>query len=699
MKITLRTNKVLVLISILVSILLFAVTLTTYINYKSATSFLKLALLDDAEHEKMYINTLYQLGFTKDSIVNIINRNKIIKRSIGNSGEFSIGEVFGDSIRVLVRKKNNIKNLKSIIISKDMSFALPLRLALNNKQGVCKGLDYNGNEVFAGYTYFEPLKLGIVSKISFIEVIEPYYYSILLSILISIGLILIGAIKITKTIEPILDQIKESEQFNKQIILHANEGIIVYDKNMKYIVWNNFMEDFTGLKSNDVIGKHPLELFPFLKGTGVIQAIENALKGISSLEIDLPFTMPVSGISGWASDKTSPLYNSKNEIIGVITFVRDITERKKVEEELIGLNRNFLIFLENTEDFVYFKDEKSRLVFCSQALAKLVGYVSWRELIGKHDSEIFPEETANIYIEEEIPIFNEGKTLINKIDKFYYENGKVGWVNTSKFPILNDAGKVIGMFGLSRDITESQNTEEAIKETNLKLEEAIKEKDKFFSIIAHDLKSPFSGFLGLTKLMAESAETLTLNEINEISIAMQNSAKSLYSLLENLLEWSRMQRGMISFTPEKVMLKYLVDQNFEILKNSASQKNIKLVENLPHNYEVIADISMLNTVLRNLISNSIKFTEMGGTIEVGIKEDAQTKSKAIYIKDNGIGMDDDIKSKLFKIDQNVSRPGTEGESSTGLGLLICKEFIVKHSGKIWVESEEGRGSTFYFTLG
>lgn len=250
-----------------------------------------------------------------------------------------------------------------------------------------------------------------------------------------------------------------------------------------------------------------------------------------------------------------------------------------------------------------------------------------------------------------------------------------------------------------KDITERTKREEDIKQKNKELAELNSTKDKFFSIIAHDLKSPFSGFLGLTKIMAEEAQDLTLKEMQKFSHSMQTSASNLYKLLENLLEWSRMQRGLTKFNPEILLIASIINQNLSDDREFASIKNIELISNVTNDVEIKADKQMFNTIIRNLLSNAIKFTPKNGKIEIGscgnIIDDNLI---CFFVKDNGIGMDDDTINKLFRIDTKVSRLGTEGEPSTGLGLLLCKEFVEKHGGNIWAESEVGKGSTFYFTI-
>jgi signal transduction histidine kinase len=238
---------------------------------------------------------------------------------------------------------------------------------------------------------------------------------------------------------------------------------------------------------------------------------------------------------------------------------------------------------------------------------------------------------------------------------------------------------------------------------NQELEKINSEKDKFFSIIAHDLKSPFAGFLGLSRILADDYEKLSANEIQEFGRSLTDSANNLYKLLENLLEWSRLQRGVMDFNPEACMLKFIVDQNISIQNEVAKQKNITLVNLVPDNATPLVDIPMLNTVIRNFISNSIKFSNRGGKIEIGaeIIDDPFNKSLKlvrVFVSDYGIGMSQDIIDKLFKIDEKVSRPGTENEPSTGLGLLLCSEFIEKNRGKVFVESEINQGTTISFTL-
>ncbi len=249
-----------------------------------------------------------------------------------------------------------------------------------------------------------------------------------------------------------------------------------------------------------------------------------------------------------------------------------------------------------------------------------------------------------------------------------------------------------------QEINRRIDAEKSIQKYANQLEETNATKDKFFSIIAHDLKNPFAGFLGLTQILSKEVLNFSQNELYEFGQNLNKSANNLYKLLENLLEWARMQNGTIQYNPDMCVLAYLVKQNIDIVNESAIKKNIEITYHIPNNTLVNVDVSMLNTVFRNLISNAIKFTNKGGKVNVGLLEDKTNDYITAFVQDTGIGINDELKEKLFKMDQKVSRPGTDGESSTGLGLLLCKEFIEKHECKIWVESEVSKGTTFYFTI-
>jgi signal transduction histidine kinase len=197
--------------------------------------------------------------------------------------------------------------------------------------------------------------------------------------------------------------------------------------------------------------------------------------------------------------------------------------------------------------------------------------------------------------------------------------------------------------------------------------------------------------------MADDIEELSAFELKEIATTMRTSAVNIYRLIENLLEWSKMQRGKISFEPQPMFLKSSLTKSIELMKDTANKKDIELQINIAEHCVVLADIHMLETIVRNLLSNAIKFSFKGGIVEISAAK-TENDMMRIAVRDFGIGMNTDILSKLFKLTENVNRKGTEGEPSTGLGLILCKEFVEKQGGQLWAESKEGEGSSFIFTL-
>ena len=225
------------------------------------------------------------------------------------------------------------------------------------------------------------------------------------------------------------------------------------------------------------------------------------------------------------------------------------------------------------------------------------------------------------------------------------------------------------------------------------------EKDKFFSIIAHDLKNPFSAFLGLTEIIAYEFDTLQTKEIKEFSQDLHASANQLYKLLENLLEWARMQRGAVEYKPRQFRLFPVVRETAELSEVSARNKQISINFEVPEEAAVFADKNMVRTILRNLMNNAVKFTGSRGTVTVTAEPESDGRV-LLSVIDNGVGMDRDTMDSIFSLSDSgkPSRYGTADERGTGLGLVLCKELVEINRGSLQVESEIGRGSTFSFTL-
>ena len=240
------------------------------------------------------------------------------------------------------------------------------------------------------------------------------------------------------------------------------------------------------------------------------------------------------------------------------------------------------------------------------------------------------------------------------------------------------------------------NTKDYILNYNEELKQLNATKDKFFSIIAHDLKSPINSFLNISNILVNHIEKFTKAELVDMAGDVKKAGDNLFKLLENLLFWARIQMERIEFKPEVYSLDTIVYHNISMLQLNADQKGIKMTSNISEDIKVFADPDMLNTILRNLISNAIKFSNMGGAITISHSE-SENYNK-ISIEDNGVGISLGDQEKLFRIDVNITRPGTDDEKGTGLGLVLCKEMIEKHQGLIEIDSTPGTGTVFMFSL-
>ena len=267
--------------------------------------------------------------------------------------------------------------------------------------------------------------------------------------------------------------------------------------------------------------------------------------------------------------------------------------------------------------------------------------------------------------------------------------GEYCWIRDFGRPFYDLDNSFLGYIGSCYDITE-------IKMNELKLIELNATKDKFFSIIAHDLKTPFNSVIGFSEQLIEQVNAKRYENIEEYAKIILHSSERAMDLLTNLFEWAQSQSGRMDFRPECLELDSLINEQLILIGDIATKKSIAIVNAVPQNILIYCDMAMIRTVLRNLFSNALKFTEPGGRVEV--RAEKRAERLIVSVCDNGVGISGDRIDKLFGLDQSHSTSGTLKEKGTGLGLILCREFVQKNNGEIWVESELGAGTTFYFSV-
>ena len=375
-----------------------------------------------------------------------------------------------------------------------------------------------------------------------------------------------------------------------------------------------------------------------------------------------------------------------------------LTERiKELERENAVLRQQQMEITEAKELYLKIFEEFPALIWRSR-LDKLCDYFNktWLDFTGRTMEQEFGNGWAEgVHPDDFDYCLQTYVTAFDKRESFlmdYRMKNKYGeycWIRDFGRPFYDLDQTFLGYIGSCYDITENKNNE-------LKLIELNATKDKFFSIIAHDLKNPFNSILGFSEQLIEQVNKKDYGQIEEYADIIWQSANSAMDLLINLMEWAHSQSGRIKFKPEYFDIHTIVSEVLLLMKGNAEQKSIILTNELSSGILVHADKAMLSTVLRNLISNAIKFTKPDGKITV--TSVVRHNELTISVIDTGVGISKERIDKLFKIGEGYSTQGTQKENGTGLGLILCKEFIEKNNGKIWAGSEVGTGTTFYISL-
>lgn len=395
------------------------------------------------------------------------------------------------------------------------------------------------------------------------------------------------------------------------------------------------------------------------------------------------------GTTFWAEISMRIIIDERR-VFGVIS---DISSRKEAERALRNSEQRLQMALKGTNAGLWDWNISSGNLIFDKNWAKMLGFnldeiethiSSWKKLIHPEDL-IISENKMSEHLKGLSEFYQSTHRVMAK-------NGEWKYILESGMVIERDANGIpLRAVGTHQDMTYQKQTEEKLREINTT-------KDKLFSIIAHDLKSPYNAQLGFLELLIEDEDSYTPEQRKKFISTVYQSTKQSFSLLDNLLMWSRTQTGKIPFNPSELLIAQLFEDAIDIQKHGAEAKNITIDTDIPNeNLEVTADYEMVSTILRNLISNSIKFTHEKGEIVLGAKAVSDNKI-LISVSDTGVGIPEEDIHKLFDAANNYTTIGTNREKGTGIGLIICKDFVERNDGKIWVESKLGQGTTFFFTL-
>jgi len=533
----------------------------------------------------------------------------------------------------------------------------------------------------------------------------------------------LDAILLTLIISPALYSLVfqklQSEERFRQINASAQDAIVIVDEQGRLTDWNPAAQRMFQYSREEALGQQMHQLL------APPRYHADAARGFAHFQKtgEGPLVGKIREVTAIRKDGSEfpiEIYVSALKEKGrwhAVGIMRDITGRKQAEEKILELNRNFVVFLENTSDFIYFKDKNSRFIFCSQTLANITGHASWRDMVGKHDLEVFPKDAARIYYEEELPVFQEGKPLLNKTDPYYDEQSRQRWVNTNKWPVFGDDKKtVVGIFGISRDITELKQAETALRKLNEELEEKVKtrtadldkarreaeqansSKSDFLAAMSHEIRTPMNGVIGMIDVLHQSS--LHGYQVEMVNL-IRESAYSLLGIINDILDFSKIEANKLEIEHAPMPVADVVESVCRMLDDMAEKKGVELTlfvdPAIPA--EVLGDTLRLRQVLINLSNNAIKFSgkQQSGRVSVRARLVESTPEQVTLefrVTDNGIGMDEQTLSGLFTPFTQADISTTRRFGGTGLGLSIVRHLVELMGGEITVQSEPGKGSIF-----
>jgi PAS domain S-box-containing protein len=467
------------------------------------------------------------------------------------------------------------------------------------------------------------------------------------------------------------------------IVENVEDHAVIKDTNLKVIASNSANTLAAGKKTaSQLIGKTDLEIYGDFDH--VRQYMDDDRKAMKlkhgeTLVSDQVFVYP-NGRKIHSLVKKFPVYDEQNKLIGVASISRDVTDYKNTLKELYKSEHKYRLLIDNQGEGIGMVNPDDKFIFVNPKAEEIFGVASGK-LIGKTVFDFLSPENRK-FIRDQTNLRKNGaqNTYELEIIRPDKEKRQILVTATPQF----EEGEFSGTFAVFRDME------------GWKTQETSSANDKFISIIAHDLKNPLSSITGFSDLLMKDYSSYDQEEVLTFVKMIHGASRQAQNLLNNLLDWSRSQTGRIRFEPGDIDLSQVLESVFKLYKLNAHEKNLQLDIRVSKGSMAYGDQNMVSTIVRNLISNAIKFTRPGGRITVSSK--SSRNETQFIVADTGIGIPEELTGKLFRIDEQVTRTGTANEEGTGLGLILCMEFARRNNGTLGVRSKPGKGSTFTLRL-
>jgi PAS domain S-box-containing protein len=484
----------------------------------------------------------------------------------------------------------------------------------------------------------------------------------------------------------------ESEAKYRSLVDEVNDGYYISDELGIFTFANRALNKMLGYEPPDtIVGRNFMEFIPLAKINDIISQYQAAMVSGKDTEVFTTEVVKKNGTSVFFEIKPQVII-SEGKSAGSWGMIRDITERQKAEAAIQESEERYRKLVELSPFGIAIYQE-SEFVYVNRAGLTLLGSSNPQDLIGKPvTSIVHPDSLPEVM--RRMGLVANGNTVPPMEEKLIRIDGSIFIAEVIALSTAYN-GKPAGQV-IVRDITEQKKAEDSLKLNEIRLNELNSSKDKFFSIIAHDLKGHFNSIIGFSSLLSANMKEKDYDGVEKYANIIQKSSERAMDLLMNLMDWAQSQTGRMEFIPEVIDSTELIDEVVDFFNDAAQQKSITISRKNNDTVTFFADKPMVSTILRNLVSNALKYTLPGGKIVISTKQ--KNNELMVTVKDNGIGIKSNAIEKLFTIEESYSTIGTNNEVGTGFGLILCKEFVEKHNGKIWVKSEIGKGSKFCFTI-
>ncbi len=498
------------------------------------------------------------------------------------------------------------------------------------------------------------------------------------------------------TTEDVSDELRQAKAVFKSLVDHLPQSVLIKDREGRRVFANRQYLSIHQKTLGQILGKTDFDLLPDDLARKFSEDDAQILRTAQVMRSTEEHQTP-GGPRHWIDRIKAPIRDADGNIVGVLVLFWDVTARERAEQAL-DLERNLLnALLDTIPDSLYFKDRESRFLRISRAQAGRFGLANPEDAIGKSDADIFTEEHARQAMADERRIMETGQPMVARVEKLTWPDRDDTWVSSTKMPLRDNDGQIVGTFGISRDITELKRTQVELSKARDIADAANRAKSEFLANMSHEIRTPMNAIIGITELLLDTQLTPSQREYLRM---VYESGELLLTLLNDILDFSKIEAGRLELDCAPFEIRESLGDTLKSLALRAHNKGLELAFSMDQDVPkiLVGDVVRLRQIVVNLVGNAIKFTAVGEVVlNVRCESQIQDQTTLVFsVSDTGIGIPPDKHQRIFEEFEQADSSTTRTYGGTGLGLAISTRLVKLMGGTIWVESEPGRGSTFSF---